>query len=536
MRSTIENPILQLLGLLLIIWWMLPSGVVLNVDAFLGAETRDLFDHIALLDQWRWHTDQWNYPDGGALIPPDLFSMIFALPWWWLGRGVAYDMAIVTHLMLNGITGWYLARSIGGSPMVGGIAIIASPFLIGQINSGETETIGLWGIIGTLVFLTKEQWRWAGFMAILTAIGSWYYGAYIAIIFGLWSIIHDWRERNVDATIGFGIFILGIAFPAILYANMLSNPDQMFRGPTMWTYLTEQPRALLAFSSDPTRWLTEVPPDATHFDALGWSAPLLALWSLIQKPNKHTQLWVGLLIASLLLSLGPRLHYHQEVIWEWMPYDLLLWIPPLDSMRLPHRWMAVGTIALSALVSLGGRHMPLLAAFLLLGDSLFFVPSIQSTEIYTPTVTERFTGPVLQLPARTMEWDARGRYLVMQRTHDQPIPYSLLMQGWSNSIGQEPFVLAFTKLDSQDPIASRTVEARQFRQEDFALSVTAWGGFKNDEPQSETRARLQVLGFTQLCYHRSLVNSADRAAMEILLTETLGEPDYTDSEAWLWNL
>lgn len=536
MRSSLQHPFIQFLGLLLIIWWMLPDGAVFDKDVFVGAETRDLFDHIALLDQWGWHTNHWNYPNGGALIPPDIFSMLFALPWWWLERGVAYDMAIVTHLFLNGIAGWYLARSIGGSPIVGGIAVLASPFLIGQVNSGETETIGLWGIIATLTLLVEQRWRWAGFMAILTAIGSWYYGSYIAIILGLWTLTHDIRIRQLKATVGLGIFILGIALPALLYANMLSNPEQMFRGPTMWTYLTEQPRALLAFSSDPTRWLSEVPPDATHFDALGWTAPLLALWGLFQQSNKPLKLWVALLIGSLLLSLGPRLHYHQEVIWEWMPYDLLLWIPPLDSMRLPHRWMAVGTVALSVLISLGGKSFPLLACFFLLGDSVLFVPPIQSTELRPSPITERFTGPVLQRPARTMEWDARGRYLVMQRNHGQPIPYSLLMQGWSDTVSQEPLILAFTTLDSQDPIASRTVEARQFRQEDFALSVNSWGGFKEDSPQSQTRSRLQSMGFTQLCYHRSLVSSSDRIAMEILLTDTLGEPDFIDSEAWLWNL
>ena len=29
----------------------------------------------------------WNYPSGGRLIPPDLFSMIFAAPWLGLGLG-----------------------------------------------------------------------------------------------------------------------------------------------------------------------------------------------------------------------------------------------------------------------------------------------------------------------------------------------------------------------------------------------------------------------------------------------------------------
>ena len=117
-----------------------------------------------------------------------------------------------------------------------------------------------------------------------------------------------------------------------------------------------------------------------------------------------------------------------------------------------------------------------------------------------------------------VQWngDARGRYLVMQRTHKQPIPYSLLMQGWSTAIAEEPLVIAITALDSQDPISSRTVEARH-GQEEFALEVTAWGGFPTDEPQLQTLERLKVLGFSQVCLHRDLINSNDRTAMENLL-------------------
>ena len=160
MRSNIYTSLfMQFVGIVLVIWLLLPSGAVLNGDGYLGSGTRDLFDHIALLDQWRWSTTHWNYPDGGALIPPDIFSMMFALPWWWLGRGVAYDMALATHLLLNAISGWYLAKSIGGSPWIGAITILSSPFLVGQINSGETETIGLWGLAFTLTFLWQQRWK-----------------------------------------------------------------------------------------------------------------------------------------------------------------------------------------------------------------------------------------------------------------------------------------------------------------------------------------------------------------------------------------
>ena len=211
-------------------------------------------------------------------------------------------------------------------------------------------------------------------------------------------------------------------------------------------------------------------------------------------------------------------------------------IPFLSNMRLPHRWMAVATISLTVWIAKGARNMPILACMFLCLESVWFMPTVERTTLEPPSIIEHFDGPVLQLPVRTMEWDARGRYLVMQRTHNQPIPYSLLMQGWNSSLTEEPLTIAIAALDSEDPISSRTVEARQFRQEAFALEVTAWGGFPKEKPQIETTERLQQMGFSQVCFHRDLVNSSDREAMENVLLETLGSPIITTTEAWLWNL
>ena len=537
--------ILSILGTLLVICWQLGFTAILDPNSYIGTETRDLFDHIALLDQWAWQTNAWNYPSGGRLIPPDIFSMIFAGPWLGLGmgRGVAYDLAIAIQLSCNAAAGWYLGRSTGGSPWVAAIALLCAPFCIGQLNSGETETIGLWGLTLCLATLHQHKWIASAIWAVITAIGSWYYGAYAASIVGVYSLWvyisrRDWTQTTpLMAPLTMGI---GIAIPAWLYSNMLADPEQMFRGPTMQTYLSEHPRALAAFSSDPTLWLSEVPAEATHIDGLGWCFALLGsigLWNVFSdKTWKAYSHWMILLLTALLLSLGPRLHIGQTVVWEWMPYDLWMQLPFLDNMRLPHRWMAVATIALTVWIAKGSRNMPLLACMFVCLESAWFMPTIERTNLEPPSIIEHFDGPVLQLPVRTMEWDARGRYLVMQRTHQQPIPYSLLMQGWNHSLTEEPLVIAIAAIDSEDPISSRTVEARQFRQENFALEVTAWGGFLEDKPQKKTGERLQQMGFSQICFHRNLVNSTDREAMENVLLETLGSPTITTTEAWLWTL
>ena len=537
--------ILSLLGALLVICWQLGFTDIFDPNSYIGTETRDLFDHIALLDQWAWKTDAWNYPTGGRLIPPDLFSMLFAYPWlsFGMGRGIAYDLAIATQLLCNGAAGWYLGKTTGGAPWVAAIALMCAPFCIGQLNSGETETIDLWGLTLCLATLHQKKWMVSALWAVVTAIGSWYYGAYAASIVGVLSLWTYGIQRNWTDTkplMAPCTMACGIAIPAWLYSNMLSDPSQMFRGPTMDTYLSEHPRALAAFSSDPTLWLSEVPTEATHVDGLGWCFALLGLigiWKIFSDGSwKETWGWLLLLFTSMILALGPKLHVAQTVIWEWMPYDIWMQIPFLDNMRLPHRWMAVATIALAVTIAKGAKNMPLLACMFLCLESAWFMPAIERTTLIPPSIIEHFDGPVLQLPVRTMEWDARGRYLVMQRTHKQPIPYSLLMQGWDTSLTDEPLTIAITSLDSEDPISSRTVEARQFRQEDFALEVTAWGGFPQDKPQKQTAERLQALGFTQVCFHRDLVNSSDRESMENLLLETLGSPIVTTTEAWLWKL
>ena len=522
--------------LVMVFLWCGPSAV-LDPDVYIGNSTRDLYDHIALLDHWSFAVSERNYPVGGALIPPDLFSMVLAFPWFGLGRGVAFDLAIVLQLWLNCVAGWVLGRRFG-SPMIGAVVIGFSPYLLGQANSGETETLSLWPLVLMVSALYDQSWKKAGVWAAVTAIGSWYYGAYAAVLLGIWFVVHSLRQRALCEWRPLGLFAGLIAIPAMLYGGYLRRGDQMFRGPDMHTYIEEQPRALAGFSSDPTSWLGELPEDANHLDALGWPMFLFALiggWLLFRSKDEHRWWLVGMLGLGMVLALGPILHIDQSAVWDWMPYDLLLWIPPLDVMRLPHRWMAVATIALGALATVGARNVPLAAVVLIIGESVWFSgATVQHTTIKMPEVLAYFDGPVVQLPTRTMEQDARGPYLVMQKEHGHAIPYSLLMQGWSPAVSEEPFVIAFTALDSSDPIASRSVEARQFRQEDFSLAVAGWEG--DTVLGTDVRNRLRAQGFQQLCVHIDRLPGQDATQMLSYAAAVLGEPDVRTAEALLWNL
>ena len=125
--------LLQWFALLLMVILALNPSVILSTEHFIGAVTRDTYDHIALIDLWQVEVQNWNFPTGGSVLAPDFFGMVLARPFMFLGRGIAYDVAIVLQVWLNCLAGWFLGRRLG-SAWVGAIALGFSPYLLGQIN------------------------------------------------------------------------------------------------------------------------------------------------------------------------------------------------------------------------------------------------------------------------------------------------------------------------------------------------------------------------------------------------------------------
>jgi hypothetical protein len=522
------------------------ASLLPGADA-LGHPTRDLFDHLALLDAWFFHTEHWRFPEGGRLVPPDLFGMVFAAPFLGLGRGTAYNAALTIQLTLACWTAWLLCRR-HGSGLVGGLAFGLSPFLLGQALSGEAETVSAWPLPLLLLGLEREDRKGAllaGVSGALAAVGSWYYGAFSATIIGAWLLSRGrpWSASGTPgAALAPGVFVALVAVPALVYARELVHPDQLFRGPTMAAYLSEQPRALAAMSTDVAAWLGSAPAGANHVDRLGGLVPVLALLGLVslwRTDRRQAAGWLGLLAGAMVLAVGPVLHVAGEPVFSWMPGRLLAALPGFGLMRLPHRWMVVVTLALAVLAARAARHSPLLV-FALLGVELlwFTQPPPSAVELTPPVVHELVEGPTLDLPMRTIGDDLRGRYLLWQRSHGQPTPYSLLMTGWSPSVAEEPLVVALAALDERSILPRRAVEARQFRQEDFARAVRL--ARKDDLQQlSEAlpgaRDRLDDLGFQAVVLHLQEPFSPTDDMIAVLLTH-LGEPDLATREAMLWRL
>ena len=366
----------------------------------------------------------------------------------------------------------------------------------------------------------------------------------MAVIVGLWAVVRGrwWTpERQPTVLLAPATFVLLILVPALVYADILASPDQLFRGPDMATYLAEQPRALAAMSSDPMGWIgagssvADSRVDAIPWIVLGLAALGLWRWDGPDAPGSRWW-WVALTGMALVLSVGPVLHLDGSPVLSTTPYRLLMQIPPLGLMRLPHRWMLVATLGFAVMAARGARTLPRLGALLIFLETLWFVaPEVVSVDVTPPEVVSRVTGPVLDLPTRTLGQDARGQYLLWQRTHRQPTPYALLMQGWSHTIAAEPLVIAVSSLDTRDRIWEQAAEARQFRQETFAEAVAQWREAPSAVLISESRDRLRRLGFTQVILHRDLLHEVDVEDIEALVVGALGDGEVV-GDALLWEL
>ncbi len=578
---------LAYLALLLGLLWPATHGG----SAALGMPTRDLFDHLWLHD-WMGgalstgdtllSTRDISWPTGGRLMHPDplgwLLHLVF-VPF--MGLVASYDVLLVLQLWLAALAAWLLGARVSGSAAAGwfaGLAFGLSPFLLGQALGGESETVAAWPLVLALWALerTAAQRRWqagllAGALGAIAALASWYYGAFFAVYAVAWVLLRCRGRAGLAVLGGFGLLVLG---PALVYAGMLGDADNLFQGPSLAIYLSEHPHTLAGMVGDPAGWLGFFPgvlERAGHprVQYLGTVLLSLALAGALRRsPGRGW--WVAVAGGSLLLSLGPVLHFGGQAVslggWALPgPLAALSWLPLVGLMRIPHRWTLLAVLALALLAARGLRalagddrlagagfpRLPVvvaLASMLLLFDLRAFsdlpgaggllgpAPSVVGVD-GPPAIHGQLPGggAVLDLPPRMMDRDARGRYLVWQRYHGRPVPYSLLMTGISEPLATEPLVAAVAALDSLDPIARQPDQAAQFRRRDLALRVHAFQeGTAGEAELVGLRARLLGWDIDAVVLHGELMEPADAQRAAALITSLLGQPVATEGSSLAW--
>jgi hypothetical protein len=559
-------------------------------EAALGLPTRDLFDHLWLHD-WLGSslaagdsllsTTQLGWPDGGRLMHPDPVGFLVQFPFAaLLGPVAGYNALLLVQLWLAALAAWLLGSRVASSPGAGwfaGLAFAGSPFLLGQALGGESETVAAWPLLLALWALERRPLGWrgallAGALGALTALASWYYGAFFALYAVAWWVLRDRTRTGALALSFFGLLTLG---PALLYSGMLGQTDNLFQGPDLDTYLREHPQTLAGMVGDPAGWLGFFPGvlERAGYPRVQYLGTVLVLLSLAGLRGRG-RWWAGVGLGAALLSLGPMLHFagRAVTVGGWAlpaPLATLAWLPLVGLMRLPHRWLLLVALALALLAARGlaalvgpeGRapgvsgparaRLPvaLAVASVLVVFDLWAFSDVPGMRAGGPPAVEGLTAPpaihrqlpgegaVLDLPPRMMDRDARGRFLVWQRHHGRPVPYSLLMTGISEPLANEPLVAAVAALDSLDPIARRPDQAAQFRRRDLALLAHEFQEGRAGRAELAGAAeRLRAWGIDAVVLHGDLMERDDAEGALALLVELLGEPWACEASSCSWSV
>ncbi len=576
---------------------------LLSRSAVIGLETHDLFDHVWLHrffvdslfgDGSPLRTTNIAWPEGGAILHPDpAGALLYTVASPLLGSVAAYNTMLVLQLWLAALAGWALCRHVTGSALagwLGGLLVGASPYLLGQVNTGETETVAVWPLLLGLLFLERvvETRRWrdgvlAGLFAGLGAVASWYHGAFLAFYLVGWLAL---RARCLPCLAAPAVFAAVVALPAAVYASLLDDPGNLFQGPAMATYLASHTEALAGMVTDPASLLGFFPAataDAGHVRAqyLGTIVAALALCGVI-RGWRGARWWLAVVAGALVLALGPVLFVGGRLVSVEgdtvpLPYRLFSdFLPLFGLMRIPHRWTLLVAIGLAVLASRGIGQLArsqravvvavVLASTLHLCDLVLFsrVDAHSSVDVVAPALQAELPGEgaVLDLPPRMAGSDARGRYLCWQGVHGRPIPYSLLMSGMSPSLAAEPLLAAVAALDTRDQLVEADVEVAGTVEPELesgnAAFRSAWAERDDGEGGTTTYAltvselrssgvdpadvagaagRLRALGIDTVVLHADLLGAGDASgSIRSLLVTTLGEPQLVDADTLVWAL
>lgn len=357
--------------------WMYP--VLVSSDTVIGAPVSDIWNGIWSL--W-WMTDQisnglgicseqFNYPQGGCIVPSDWTSMIWMLMarvfveplqaftitmWmqiWFMGIGTSVFFKSLYSIDSNSIS----ARSV-----LAGVLLQMSTVVSTGLHNGSTEVLSIgWVLLGLAGLVKalhghKRQWFWV----VPVVFTSWYgvlgFGLFTCGI--LWTYRKPWRmwlpylSMILFVWILFAFWVLqqSTGQGNLLFIKSIAEMDSVRR-----TIGSADPLTYFvpwSYRSPDFKEISRFGEQFVHSAYLGWGL-LLALFGGIRS-NKWL-LWVGFI--GFVLSLGPVLVVQSE---PWLlndrfgiplPFFLLERLPFFSSLTLLYRLSWVPIVALIVLTT-----------------------------------------------------------------------------------------------------------------------------------------------------------------------------------------
>lgn len=416
------------------------------------------------LGQSPFHTDFLFYPDGASLTfhsMPKVQGLIGVPLQYLAGITVAYNIIFLLTFLLTALATYWLVYHLLGERLpafIAGVLFAYCPSRWGHL--GHTQLLSTMLIPAFVLFIIRgresleeggrKPWVWfslAGLAMAVTAYDTEYYAIFMLMFAALYFFFYvplEWKSalfRNWGLLLA-GLIVAGTIF-AVLFSPMLlaakrelSANGDIVTFPAGWT--VKYSADILSFFV-PTiyaQYLGSIfrfePISDTTF--LGWLAVILAITGVVAfRRRRETWLWVMTVMIFGILALGPKLRFLGKITSIDAPYVFITWIPLLNSVRVPSRFVVIVMLAVSVLAAYGcsflfgyirrrgwGRMaVPLAAALLLLGIYIEFKPlyhlsSNVSPPVYSEIAASDIPGSVITLP---LGWEAGAYFTSVERTY-----------------------------------------------------------------------------------------------------------------------
>lgn len=241
------------------------------------------------------------------------------------------------------------------------------PPLLGQIAAGRLTQVALVGlplaVLGLLELVERGGRKAVLLCAAGTALlglGYWYYAVFLAFVAPVFWAWGAWQRAGGVA----GLRPEGLR-PVLLDLLRAAGASLLLVLPVLLVVLYERyghgaaygkPLSAEHASPDFADALRLSGEQARH--VRGWLPPVLGLGALLGLARgRRRPLWLGALAVCLLFALGPGQHLGEH-LWLLPSWPVWRWLPGMDAMNHPERWLAVGGIFLVLLASEGIARLP----------------------------------------------------------------------------------------------------------------------------------------------------------------------------------
>lgn len=370
-------------------------------------------------------------PGGGVLWVADPLNAVLGLPLvLTVGPGAAWSVLVIAHLVFAGLAAHRLGELAGGDGWVAGILYAFAPITLAHLHNGATEAVGTGWLAWAAVELWQRRHLRAGLALGLATLGSWYYGVCGFVFLGILALARRYPRLLIAAVVA----VVVAAPVAALALHVSTEPGNVVGIKNVRELMTVRrsigPADPLSFflpgdyRSPDFRAIARYGEDYLHAPYLGWVALLVAL-----RRREGSLIWWGVLIAGLLLAIGPVLCQHGgAVILSGrraipLPYFLIERLPGLSSLSLLWRFAQLSALALAVLAARGaGRFAPAVIVLALIETR--FVSPLHGLPDHVDTRPDPVLEALRDAPdGAVLLWPVVGGrpYLYEQVTHHKPI-------------------------------------------------------------------------------------------------------------------